>query len=204
MLTTKNRSLLLSMAVAYAGIVVGLGESPELKDEVTVGGVAVSVVLERLGATMEHGVSRSRLSLYSQHFDRIDHNHDGVHSKTEFIEDGSYLNARSRRGIFVASDRNRDGEVSKAEYILNRIITDEAKKIVEALDLNEDGRILRTEFLQGTRQPLMSDELAASVYAAFDGNKDGEIVIPEYLRIWGAWARADGKSASLRIGSLIE
>jgi hypothetical protein len=47
------------------------------------------------------------------------------------------------RTIFRASDSNSDSIVSEAEYIENRIITDEAKAIFEELDANDDGKLIR-------------------------------------------------------------
>lgn len=95
------------------------------------GTLDIQSTLDRLGAKMEKGMTLKQLKDYSRHFDSIDRNIDGRHSKQEYIENGNYLTPMARRGIFNAADNNRDGFVSKAEYILNRIITDEAKSIIQ-------------------------------------------------------------------------
>jgi len=32
-------------------------------------------------------------------------------------------------------------------------------------------------------------KLAEAIFKALDTNNNGELVIPEYLRVWGQWAR---------------
>ncbi|MFP6574636.1 MAG: hypothetical protein VB912_05750, partial [Pirellulaceae bacterium] len=44
-------------------------------------------------------------------------------------------------------------------------------------------------------------KLAAACYAAFDRNRDGEILTFEYLRIWGQWARSGQPPANKRIAT---
>ncbi|MGB2861804.1 MAG: hypothetical protein WBC05_00635, partial [Sedimentisphaerales bacterium] len=114
---------------------------------------------------------------------------------------GGYMTPQARAGIFRAADGNADGVVTKAEYILNRIITDEAKAIVQGMDDDEDGLVERAEFVKHAAKLLSDPELAEQVYAALDTNADGGIPIPEYLRVWGQWARAGRKSAKQRIAA---
>jgi len=104
-------------------------------------------------------------------------------------------------GFFGAADGNADGVVSKAEYVLNRIITDEAKAIVAAMDDDRDGKVERAEFVKHAAKLLSDRKLAEQVYAAFDANADGAITIPEYLRVWGQWARTGRKPAEERIAA---
>lgn len=87
------------------------------------------------------------------------------------------MNEMIRRKIFTAMDRNKDGIATEAEYVQNRIITDEAKLIFERMDNNEDGKLTRDEFE------------VVEVYDKFDMNADGMLTVPEYLRVWGNWAR---------------
>ena len=162
-------------------------------------GVEVGVILERLGAKMEVGVSGGQVRQYQGHFDRMDQDGDGEHSKIEFIEKGHYLNPQSRRGIFNAADRDRNGVVTMAEYILNRIITDEGKAIVQAMDDDKDGVVERSEFLKHATVSLSDANLAKEVFVAFDLNGNDEIIVPEYLRVWGHWARSDGQTAAQRL-----
>ena len=151
-------------------------------------------LLERLGAKMTEGVSARDLANYGVHFESIDRDGDGRVSATEFIDQGFYLTPFARRGIFRAADTDSDGFVTRSEYILNRIITDEAKAIVQAMDDDGDGVVQRSEFVRNAFAPDGDGALAEAVFAAWDGNKDGQIIVPEYLRVWGKWARYDQKS----------
>jgi Ca2+-binding EF-hand superfamily protein len=161
-----------------------------------IGGQPIVKVLLKLGAQIEDGISLSQLESYSRQFGFGDRNRDGRHSKAEYIDNGNYLTPMARRGIFNASDGDRDGYVSRDEYVLNRIITDEAKKIIQKTDLNRDGQIDKKEFVASA----MDDrELAAKVFDALDTNRDGQIATPEYLRVWGQWARASRGNAEDRL-----
>jgi Ca2+-binding EF-hand superfamily protein len=166
-----------------------------------VGGVTVGDILQRLGAKLEHGATAKELENYASHFDRTDLNGDGKHARQEYVDKGAYMTPRARAGIFRAADGNADGVVTKAEYILNRIITDEAKAIVQGMDDDQDGSVERAEFVQHATTLLSDKKLAERVYASFDANDDGGITIPEYLRVWGKWARAGQKSAEERIAA---
>jgi Ca2+-binding EF-hand superfamily protein len=95
---------------------------------------------------------------------------------------------QARQGIFRASDSNSDGIVSTEEYIENRIITDEAKAIFANMDADADGKLTRKEFV--TSGKLKDESLAKAVFAALDSDGSGELVVPEYLRVWGRWARS--------------
>lgn len=163
-----------------------------------IGGRDVATVLKGLGAKMEQGTSRRQLNNYARHFDLVDKNRDERHSKTEFIDNGNYLTPQARRGIFAAADSDGDGFVSKSEYILNRIITDEAKLIVQAMDDDKDGAVQRAEFIKNS---MKDGKLAQQVFAEFDADENGEIYVPEYLRVWGRWARTGHSSPQQRISA---
>jgi len=163
-----------------------------------IGGTDVATVLQQLGAEMEHGVTLRQLGNYSRHFDLADRDRDGRHSKVEFIDNGNYLTPLARRGIFNAADNDGDGFVTKAEYVLNRVITDEAKRIVQAMDDDKDGAVQRADFI---RNAIKDDELAKQVFAALDTDDNGEIRVPEYLRIWGRWARTGRQTPQQRISA---
>ncbi len=167
-----------------------------------IGNTTAASVLARLGARLEHGVTADRLRDYSRQFDVVDRDGDGRHSKEEYIDKGKYLTSQSRRGIFNAADDDGDGFVTKAEYILNRIITDEAKAIVQAMDGNKDGVVQRAEFIEHATAKLADAELARQVFGALDTNNDGELIVPEYLRVWGQWARAGREPPKQRIAAL--
>ena len=163
-----------------------------------IGGTKVATVLKQLGAEMEQGVTLGQIEGYSRHFDFADRDRDGRHSKEEYIDNGRYLTPQSRRGIFNASDNNGDGFVTKPEYILNRIITDEAKGIVQAMDGDKDGSVQRAEFIKAA---MKDKELASQVFAALDTDDNGTLIIPEYLRVWGKWARSGRPPADKRISA---
>ncbi len=161
-------------------------------DKIMIGGRDVVEILGLLGAKLETGVTDEQLLAYAKHFDRVDADRDGKHSKKEYIENGVHMNPRARRGIFGAADNNADGFVTRTEYVLNRIITDEAKSIIQKTDVDKNGEIIKTEFVNGS--PLKDKQLASAVFDALDANSDGMITIPEYLRVWGGWARPNYKA----------
>jgi Ca2+-binding EF-hand superfamily protein len=156
-------------------------------------------ILRKLGATLETEISITELNGYLNSFDRTDPNRDGFHSKEEYIEQGRYMTPQARAGIFRAADGNSDGVVSRFEYVLNRIITDEGKSIIQRMDDNQNGLVEREEFISHSTKLLSDARLADIVFSALDVNDDGGIPIPEYLRVWGQWARADQPPAEKRI-----
>lgn len=164
-----------------------------------VGGASVAVILAKLGAELEHGVTSGQLSAYARQFESIDRDGDGRHSGTEFIENGRYLTPQARRAIFSAADTDGDGMVTNAEYVLNRIITDEARALLQAMDDDGDGIVDMAEFIARAAGKLSDEVLAGQVFAALDTNRDGKLLIPEFLRVWGTWARTGGKAAGQRL-----
>ena len=196
-MNTARYEILFLACVLIIGV-VPQRPAAQLVDEgpLTIGGVDVALVLQRLGAKMEDGLTREDLDDYLRHFKVVDLDGDGLHSKSEYIDKGNYMTPQARRGIFQAADNNADEFVSLSEYILNRVITDEAKSIVQAMDDNQDGTVQRAEFVAHA----MDDEaLAAVVFDALDSNGDGDIVVPEYLRVWGRWARSGREMPENRI-----
>jgi Ca2+-binding EF-hand superfamily protein len=147
-------------------------------------------ILAMLGAKGEAAVQPNKLEEYRRIFGFIDANDDGDLSTKEFVEDGRYMTRQARQGIFRASDANSNGVVSEKEYVTNRIITDEAKAIMGNMDSDGDGKVTRDEFVGNSGLP---EDLSKAVFNEFDTDANGELVIPEYLRVWGRWARsADG------------
>ena len=76
--------------------------------------------------------------------------------------------------------------MTEQEYVINRIITDEAKGIMAKMDEDGYGAVTRKEFFERCGLP---DNLSKAVFNEFDTDGNGELVIPEYLRVWGRWAR---------------
>ena len=185
----RTASLFLAVCVAATAVsVAGEPKSPGTK------------ALKQLGAQMEEGVTAKQLLSYEQHFDRVDADNDGRHSREEYIVNGQYMTRESRQGIFRAADGNGDGFVTKAEYALNRIITDEAKEIIQKMDSNRDGTVSRNEFLKSS--VVRDEQLSAEIFKALDTNQDGKLLIPEYLKVWGRWARTNQASAEQRVTAL--
>jgi len=156
------------------------------------------LILKRLGARMEAGLGLEQHLAYLRHFDRIDMDHDGYHSTAEYIEKGAYLTPQARRGIFQAADENGDAKVSRAEYVLNRAITDEAKNILLSMDEDRDMAVTWSEFQSHT--DLDPSELPKiEVFDQLDANGDRSLAIPEFLRVWGRWARQGQAPANVRL-----
>ena len=175
----------------------GLFAEAVLKLPWRVGGHTPDQIMALLGAKGQVGTSEGVLASYRRIFGFIDANGDGKHSKKEFVDDGRYLTVQARQGIFRASDSNSDGIVSTEEYIENRIITDEAKAIFANMDADADGKLTRKEFV--TSGKLKDDGLANTVFMALDSDGNGELVVPEYLRVWGRWTRS-GRRTSVSDG----
>ncbi len=170
---------------------LGAKQEPTVKPkEMKIGGVDVATIVEQLGAKLVCGISAQEMTGYDRHFGFIDSDEDGRHSK---VENGTYMTPEARRGIFNAADSDKDGFVTKAEYVLNRIITDEGKALVQAMDDDKDGVVQRAEFLKHAEAKLSDAELANKVFGSLDTNANNGIIIPEYLRVplhtlsWGKW-----------------
>ena len=118
---------------------------------------------------------------------------DGRHTRAEYVERWRLYDAPGAgRASFGATDNNADGIATRTEYVLNRVITDEAKGIVQRTDADQDGRVTRVEFVEGS--PIKDKAMSRAVFDALDTSGDGVITIPEYLRVWGGWARPNYKA----------
>jgi len=167
-----------------------------------IGGHDIATVFGLLGVKGETGATADELRDYVRVFDSLDRDDDGRHSKTEYIDNGRHMNPRARRGIFGAADNNADGFVTRIEYVLNRAITDEAKRLVQGTDTDRDGKVTRDEFVKNCT--LNDKALAAAVYDGLDTNGDGVITIPEYLRVWGGWARPNYQQQEAALAKRLE
>jgi len=205
---TCIRTLILASACLFA-VTVGAVSAPPAKvkgkgrkcpaDKVVIGRHDIAKILAMLGAKCEVGTSDEQLLAYASHFDRSDPNHDGKQTRAEYVDGGSYMTPQARAGIFGATDNNADGVATRVEYVLNRCITDEAKAIVQATDADKNGKVTRAEFVAGS--PIKDKALAGAVYDGLDTNSDGVITVPEYLRVWGGWARPNYKVQEKALGA---
>ena len=162
--------------------------NPEQPSGERIGGVAPRQIIAMFGARLRDGVTDRQLANYRRVFGFGDRDRDGRHSKKEYVDDGRYMTRRARQGIFRAADFDNDGFVTRAEYVNNRIITDEAKEIFDDMDSDGDRR-LTVEELVGSGK-LSDEQLARAVFKALDTDRNGALIIPEYLRVWGRWARS--------------
>ena len=166
---------------------IALAQPKDAKQKILIGGKTPREVLIAFKFQGVLALNNRQWQSYRGVFSRLDTNGDGLHSKEEYIVNGVHMNQQARQGIFRAADHNQDGFVSAFEYIENRIITDEAKLIFEAMDGNRNGQLTRAEFIASKR--IKDPKLGAAIFKALDTNNNDELVIPEYLRVWGQWAR---------------
>ena len=127
--------------------VCGFGERPcrSVSPSGRVGGLEPRQVVALFGAKALEEVPDRVLANYRRVFGFGDANKDGRYSKKEYVDDGLYLSRGSRQGIFRAADSDNDGFVTEAEYVENRVITDEAKEIFHDMDADGDGRLTAGE-----------------------------------------------------------
>ena len=152
-----------------------------------IGGLTPEKILVQFGYRGAKGVPQDQIKGYKRVFGFMDRDGNNKLSVKEYVDDGRYMDRQARAGIFLASDANHDATVTEAEYIENRIITDEAKQIFHSMDADSDGRVLKQEML---RHGMINDaNLVDAVFTSLDTDANGELVIPEYLRVWGSWAR---------------
>jgi hypothetical protein len=55
------------------------------------------------------------------------------------------------------------------------------------MDTDKNTKLIPKEFIQSKK--LKDENLAKEVFKALDSNSNEELIIPEYLRVWGVWAR---------------
>ena len=150
-------------------------------------------IIEALGAEGVDGADPDAVDGYRVMFERLDANGDSIVTVEEYIESGHFTEEKAR-AIFAASDRNQDGEMTEDEYVENRIITDEAKLIFVELDTDQDETLIESEFVENAP---FEPAVAAGVYGLFDMDDDGGVMVPEYLVVWGAWARGEPTPESM-------
>ena len=185
----KNRLGTALLLASFCLTFVAFTQPNAGKKKERIGGHSPRQVLNLFGFQGILGITDQQVASYRRVFGFSDINRDGRHSKKEYIEDGFYLTKQSRQGIFRASDSDGDGFVTEVEYVINRMITDEAKEIFHKLDTSRDSKLTAKEIIASGK--FKDEKLARKVLTALDINGDGSLVIPEYLRVFGRWARAD-------------
>lgn len=185
------KTILLVLAIMCLFVSSGCIDSQKTNQPeaaVTIAGHSGREIVKLLGAKLDEGVTQQKLDSYNRIFGFGDANKDGQHSKAEYIDGGRYMTPQARAMIFKAADSNNDEVVTRKEYIINRVITDEAKEIMAGFDSDKNGSISKDEFVNNC--PIKDKNLAAFIFAELDINNDGQTVTPEYLRVWGKWARS--------------
>ena len=149
-------------------------------------------IMNHMQIKLEKGVSQQVLSGFRDIVRRLDLYGNGELNLHEYAKNPHFQgNPRGTRGFFGAADTNRDGEMSLNEYAWQRIITDEARKIIFAMDKDGDRHVSRKEFLQN--KITSSKATLERIFIAFDTDENGELSLPECLRKWSKWAR-DGRN----------
>ena len=149
-------------------------------------------IMMHMQIKLEKGVSQKVLSGFKAIVQRLDLDGNGHLNLAEYAKNPHFRgNPRGTRGFFGAADINGDGEMSLNEYAWQRIITDEARKIIFTMDKDGDRHVSRTEFLQN--KIMSSKATLERIFIAFDTDENGELSLPECLRKWSKWAR-DGRN----------
>ena len=117
------RVFLTVLALHIAGLVLSTPIKADDLDPVA--------VMKAFGAKGEVLFSAHEIAGYGENYGRMDSNHDGFLTTAEYIANSGHFrgNPAGAKGFMFISDNDKDGRVSRAEYVMNRIITDEAKEI---------------------------------------------------------------------------
>ncbi|MBW1803616.1 MAG: hypothetical protein JRJ85_23160 [Deltaproteobacteria bacterium] len=155
-------------------------------------------VMKAFGAKGEEIFSAREIAGYGENYGRMDSNHDGFLTTDEYIANSGHFRANpaGAEGFMRISDNDRDGGLSCAEYVMNRIITDEAKEIYTRIDPATDWtavpafrwRMKRAAFVGSDY--FADEKMAAQIFTSMDVDGDGVLRLPEYLKAYGHWARA--------------
>lgn len=155
-------------------------------------------IMQIFRAQGENRFSVETIAGFNRPFENVDADGDGFLTTDEYIGNSSHFqgNAAGARGFMKVSDNDNDGRVSRAEYIQNRIITDEAKEIYTSIDPATNWSAIsafqwsmqRAAFVESDYFPAQA--LAEQLFESMDADGDGWLRLPEYLAAYGPWARA--------------
>jgi Ca2+-binding EF-hand superfamily protein len=109
--------------------------------------LAPEKVLRMLGADGKTAYDAT----YVGAFRFLDQNRDNYLTWQEYVINGRYGSETIRGAIFRVTDKDQNWYISLAEYRENRHVTDEAKELLDVADVNRDGYISRAEFLRHPR-----------------------------------------------------
>lgn len=155
-------------------------------------------IMQAFQAQGEKAFSIETIFNYRRPFKKVDADDIGFLTTEEYISNSPHFkgNTMGARGFINASDNDKDGLISLAEYIQNRIITDEAKEIYTKIDPITDWLAVpafqwtmkRATFVESNYFPQRV--LAEKLFKSMDADGDGWLGLPEYLASYGVWARA--------------
>lgn len=155
-------------------------------------------VMQAFRAQGENAFSAERISGFDSAFGRTDIDGDGFLTIEEYVGNSTHFagHPEGARGFMNVSDNDGDGQVSQAEYVRNRIITDEARDIYTQLDPATDWeatsafqwRMTRDAFVDSDYLP--DRELAEQLFDAMNLDGDDWLRLQEFLPVYGPWARA--------------
>jgi len=118
--------------IVLALLITGLFLSKQIKAD----DLEPAAAMKALGPKGEKIFSAQEIAGYGENYGRMDSNHDGFLTIAEYIANSGHFrgNKAGAKGFINISDNDKDGAVSRAEYVMNRIITDEAKAIYTRID----------------------------------------------------------------------
>ena len=147
-------------------------------------------IMNHMKIKLEKNATRKDIERFRDIVVRLDIDKNNQLSLEEYSNNKHFQgNPRGTMGFFRAADTNRDNQMSVDEYAWQRIITDEARNIFFSMDKNKDRRVSEIEFI--SHKLLTSKNLAKKIFDSFDTDKNGELILPEYLRKWSSWARIE-------------
>jgi len=184
------RELSLMLAIV-AALVIGLLAPGSFADALTPHQIMIHFQVK-----MEKRFTKQDLAGFNNIVQRLDLDGNGQLNLDEYAKNSHFRgNSRGTQGFFGAADMNGDGQMSLNEYAWQRIITDEARRIYSAMDLDHDRHVSQKEFLQN--KIIRSKSIAEQIFKKFDTDGNAELSLPEYLRKWSRWARSGRKFGSL-------
>jgi len=180
--------------IILALLIAGLVSSTPIKAD----NLEPAAAMKALGAKGEKIFSAREIAGYGENYGRMDSNHDGLLTTAEYIANSGHFrgNKAGAKGFINISDNDKDGAVSRAEYVMNRIITDEAKEIYTRIDPATDWNAVPAFQWKMKRAAFVGSDyfadkkMAERIFAFMDADGNGVLYLPEYLKAYGPWARA--------------
>ena len=183
---TQMRRAFLSVSIC-AVLMIGI-----LSADVRAESLSQKQMMTLLQIKLEKGFTAKQIAGFGKSFKALDKNADNRLTIEEYLKNPFFKkNPAGAHRFFGGADINKDKFMTANEYAWQRIITDEARKILSPMDTNRDRRISRAEFLQNK---IIGDKaISSQIFKGLDANGDGILFLPEYMGVWQKWARSDRK-----------